>query len=256
MRTPPIRTLIVDDEPLARKGLRSLLAPHGDFEIAGESSDGPEAVTHIRSLRPDLVFLDVQMPGLDGFGVVRAVGVEAMPAIIFVTAFDQHALDAFKVHAVDYLLKPIDREQLQFALLRVRSLLAAPSHTQLTALLRSLPRHFEYLERILVKVSGKTLIVPVAEVDYLEADGDYIRVYVQGKYHLIREKMGKIESQLDPGCFVRVHRSTIVRVDRIKELKPLFNGDHVIVLRDGRQLSLSRTYRDHLLASLGGRHLQ
>lgn len=248
-----IRTLIADDEPLARKGLRSLLSKHEAFHIVGESSDGLEAVEHIRTLQPDVVFLDVQMPGLDGFGVVRTLGEVKLPVIVFVTAYDQYALDAFRVHALDYLLKPIDRDQFAIAIERVHAMLARPSQEQIADLVRALAKPREYLERLMVKGTGKMTVLPLTDVDYFHADGDYVRIHIGSKYHLIREKLSHLEEQLDPAIFVRVHRSSIVRIDRIRELKPLFNGDHVIILRDGQQLSLSRTYRDRVLTALGGK---
>lgn len=261
-----IRTLIVDDEPAARAGIRQLLSTDPEIVVAGEYADGVEAVAAIREAAPDLVFLDVQMPELDGFGVLREVGVESPPAFVFVTAYDQYALRAFEVHAIDYLLKPFTderfRESLQRAKQQVRQGQLVGLSRSLAALLDSYeaggtaPRRAPgpdpgYLERLVVKSGGKVTLLRVADIEWIDAEGDYVRIHVGKAWHLLRETMKNLESQLDPERFVRIHRSTIVNLERIKELQPFFRGEYVVVLQSGITLKLSRGYRDHLEARLG-----
>jgi two-component system LytT family response regulator len=243
-----IRALIVDDEPLARRGIRVRLERASDVEIVGECANGPEAVAAIRDRSPDLVFLDVQMPGLDGFGVVEQVGVDRMPPVVFVTAYDAHALKAFDVHALDYLLKPIDDDRFDVAVDRARRRVyeraatgRATAGRQLTAALAELRDR-----RILIKDRGRVVIVNEADVDWIEAEGDYVRVHTGGRGHLLRETMSAMADRLDPTRFARIHRSTIVNVSRIRELRPHPNREYTVVLRDGTQLKLSRGYRDAL----------
>lgn len=249
-----MRVLVVDDEPLARKGLGKLLSAEDGVEVVGECEDGIQAVGRIQELEPDVVFLDISMPGLDGFGVVDAIGPAAMPVTVFVTAYDQHALRAFEVHAVDYLLKPVTPERLRVAVSRAAALLDAPGRRSLTnkieALIRSIRPPGGTLERFVIRSVGRVTIVPVGEVDWIEADGDYVKLHTPGKVHLHRERMSVLERSLDPAEFVRIHRSTIVRTSRIAELRPLLNGDHVVVLRSGERLSLSRTLRDRVFSAL------
>lgn len=245
-----IRALIVDDEPLAREGVRLHLEAQPDVEIVGEARDGEEAVEMITALHPDLVFLDVQMPGLDGFGVVEAVGVEAMPSVIFVTAYDQFALRAFDAHAVDYLLKPFDAERLNTAVEGARNAIRGKRRNEveerLVALLGELRGKGQFLERIVVRSGGRILILRIEDVEWLEAASNYVRIHAGGREYLLRETMTNLETKLDPAHFVRIHRSTIVRLDRIKELEPLFQGDYVLILEDGTRLTSSRGYRDRL----------
>ena len=270
--TPPtraIRALIVDDEPLARRGVRARLAREGDIEVVGEAASGRQAERMIAKLAPDLVFLDVQMPGLDGFGVVEIVGPEQMPVTIFVTAYDQHALRAFEAHALDYLLKPIDEERFAQALARARRRIQERRESalgrKLAAVLAEVgpveaptaeeppgARKARAVERFLIKGGGRMHVVPVEEVDWLEAAGDYVRLHVGEKTHLLRETMGAIEAQLDPQHFARIHRSTIVNVERIRELQPYFNREYIVVLKDGTKLKLSRSYRERLDVHFGG----
>ena len=256
-----IRTLIVDDEPLARRNLRLLLEKDSDIEILDECRDGREAVKAINTHSPDLIFLDIQMPELDGFDVLARVGPEHIQAIIFVTAFDKYALKAFDVHALDYLLKPFDDERLANALRRAKSQIEAREINRLSkrliALLeereserKSSIRQANYLTRVMIKVSGRVMLLKVDEVDFIEADGNYVKLHVRQKAHLLREKMHDLESQLDPEKFVRIHRSVIVNLDRIKEMHPHFNGDYMVVLEDGRQLRLSRSRRENLIHRL------
>ena len=251
-----IRALIVDDEPLARERLRGLLETEPDVTVVGECSDGEAAVEVIRAEPPDLVFLDVQMPNLDGFGVVAAVGPENMPVTVFVTAYDRYALQAFEVHALDYLLKPFDRARFAVALARVRAQLeqdrAAGAADRLLALLdetKTPPR--KGAERIAVKTSGGVSFVRAEEIDWVEAAGNYAKLHAGGDVHLLRETLNALEARLDPEQFVRIHRSTIVNLDAIKELQPLFHGDYAVILRDGTELVLSRSYRQKLKGLFG-----
>ena len=256
-----IKTINVDDEPLARRNLRVLLEREPQIEILEECRNGREAVKAINTLSPDLIFLDIQMPEMDGFDVLQHVGPEHIQAIIFVTAFDQYALKAFDVHALDYLLKPFDDERFTRALERAKSQIAAREINQLSERLLALleereterkgsTREERYLTRLMIKASSRMMLLKVNEIDFIEADGNYAKLHVGRKTHLLREKMNDLEGRLDPAKFVRIHRSIIVNLDRIKELHPHFNGDYVVVLEDGRQLKLSRTRREHLESRL------
>ena len=270
----PMRVLIVDDEPIARRRISRLLKLEDDVEVVNEVGSGTDAVAAIREQRPDLVFLDVQMPDLDGFGVVSALGEpETMPAIVFVTAYNEYAVKAFDVNAVDYVLKPFDGERFRSAFQRARSTLeqknSAEAGRRIKALLEEVPGEqraqalaaggtvkgatpaptvprARYLDRLMVKHDGRVFFVKVADVDWFEASGNYVRVHVGRVSHLIRETMHGVEAQLDPNLFARIHRAVIVNMDRIRELQPWFAGDYIVILRDGRQLKLSRTYREAL----------
>jgi two-component system, LytTR family, response regulator len=250
-----IRTVIVDDEPLARTRIRSLLEREPDIVIVGECADGRQAVNDLRQLEPDLVFLDVQMPALDGFGVLEALDNERLPAVIFVTAHDRYALRAFEVHALDYLLKPFDRERFQKALERVRNQLeraeTAASRQRLLALLEDVQAARKPLQRVVIKSEGRVFFVRVEDIDWIEAAGNYLRLHVGRETHLLRETMNGLEGRLDPAQFVRIHRSTMVQFDRIRELQPWFHGDYRVLLRDGTELTLSRGYRQKLQELLG-----
>ena len=259
-----IRTLIVDDEPLARRNLRLLLEKDSQIEIVDECRNGREAVKAITTLSPDLIFLDIQMPELDGFDVLARVDPEQIQAIIFVTAFDQYALKAFEVHALDYLLKPFDDERFGYALRRAKSQIEAREINRVSKRLLALLAEREtqrstsdsstseqsYLTRLMIKASGRVVLLKVDEIDFIEADGNYAKLHVGRKAHLLREKMHDLEGRLDPAKFMRIHRSIIVNLDRIKELHPHFNGDYIVILEDGRQLRLSRTRRENLEARL------
>ena len=274
-----MKVLIVDDEPIARRRVRRLLRMEDDVEVVGECSSGNEAVAAIRAQSPDLVFLDVQMPDLDGFGVVAALGGESLPSIVFITAYDEYAVRAFDVHAMDYLLKPFDPERFRAAFQRARLHMeqrhSADAGRKITALLEQVlgdvkagaiiaasaangngggvavaappaPARVRYLDRLMVKHDGRVFFVKVSDVDWFEASGNYVRVYVGRATHLIRETMHGIEAQLEPNEFARIHRAVIVNLDRIRELQPWFAGDYIVILNDGRQLKLSRTYREAL----------
>jgi two-component system, LytTR family, response regulator len=240
-----IRVLIVDDEPIARRGIRQHLRGEADLEVIGECGDGAAAIDAITELAPDLVFLDIQMPEVGGFDVVEAIGVACMPAVVFVTAYDEHALRAFDVHAVDYVLKPIDRHRFRTAVERARRRLAdAPEHAAIAAALKELGRPAQpHAKRLAIKGDGRVLLVDVDEVDRLEAAGNYVEVHSGARHHLVRETMASLEARLDPARFVRVSRSSIVNADRVRELQPMFNGDFVAVLRDGTKVAGSRRYR-------------
>lgn len=251
-----IRTLIVDDEPLARERLRTLLSAELDIEIIGECGDGPQAVESIRRDAPDLVFLDVQIPEIDGFGVIERVGVEHVPVVVFVTAYDQYALEAFDVHAIDYLLKPFDEARFAKALARARSAVQAQRsgevNERLLALLRDLrTAPTGRTERLVVKSAGRLFFLRTDEIDWIESSGNYVCLHVGSESHLLRETMSSLEARLDPTSFIRIHRTAIVNVDRIKELQPLFHGEYEVVLRSGARLTLSRSYRDRLQCLLG-----
>jgi two-component system LytT family response regulator len=253
-----IRTLIVDDEPLARERLRKLLQAESDIELVGECSDGKEALTVIKSTNPDLLFLDVQMPEMDGFGVIAALEVGQTPAVIFVTAYDQFALRAFEVHALDYLLKPFDRGRFQKALARARQLVqqrvAGPAGQQLSSLvtdLKSEKTEPKYLDRLAVKTEGRVLFFKIDDIDWIEAADNYVSVHVGNEEHLHRETMASLETKLPPSRFLRISRSTIVNLERIKEMQPMFHGDYVVILKNGARLGLSRGYRDKLNHLLG-----
>jgi two-component system, LytTR family, response regulator len=224
-----IRTLIVDDEPIARRTLRLLLAGDPDIELVGEC-DGVEAVAAIEKARPDLLFLDVQMPEVDGFQVLERAGIETVPAVVFVTAYGQHALRAFEVDAVDYLLKPFDDERFAATLRRVKSSLerAAEKPAQ------------RYLRRLVIRTSGRVLLVKVEDIDWIEAADYYARVHLGGKSYLIRQTMGELEQALDPAVFFRLHRSGIVNLDKIRELVPHFKGEYTAVLQSGASLRMAR----------------
>lgn len=243
------RAIVVDDEPLARERLVNLLHAEPDVEVVGEAGDGRAAVELIRSEKPSLAFLDVQMPELDGFGVVSALKDDERPAIVFVTAYDKFALKAFEVHAVDYLLKPFDKQRFQIALRRALDQLARKQPTQiqeqLSALLADLRPRQQGTERIAVKSEGRVVFVNVPDIDWVEAADNYVALHVGKESHLLRETMTSLEARL-PKPFLRISRSTIVNTDRIKELQPLFHGDYAVILKDGTKLTLTRGYRDKL----------
>lgn len=249
-----IRVLIVDDEPLAREGIRLLLEDEPDIEIVGEAADGAEALRAIESLRPKLVFLDVQMPGMNGMEVLKQLDKANMPEVIFVTAYDQYALKAFEVHALDYLLKPFNRERLHQALQRALRHLRRRHLDNLEERLLALLDAYKseaavvptYVQRLVVKSAGYIFFLTVDEIDWIEAAGNYVRLHVAGKTHLLRETMSAMEQKLDPATFVRIHRSAIVNLHRIKRLRPLQNSEYTLLLHDGTELTSSRRYRKNL----------
>ncbi len=250
-----IKVLIVDDEPLARDRLQKLLEAEPDVTVLGQCSNGKEAVKSIREKAPDLVFLDVQMPELDGFGVVEALPAEQMPVIIFVTAHDKFALKAFEVHAVDFLLKPFDRERFQTALKRAKQRIGQKQpgelDQRLAALLAEIKPEATALERMAVKTSGRVIFIKTSDIDWIEAADNYVNLHVGSESHLHRETLTALAERLPSKKFMRISRSTIVNVDRIKELQPLFHGEYAVILRNGTTLTLSRSYRDVLDQLIG-----
>jgi two-component system, LytTR family, response regulator len=246
-----IRALIADDEALARRRLRQFLAEVPDVEVVGECEDGRRAVALIRSVAPDLLFLDVQMPLLDGFGVIREVGAGSVPAVVFVTAFDQFALRAFEAHALDYLLKPYGRERFMQAVGRARRQIGDANVKQrLDALVGGLSERPSYPTRLAVKARGRSVILSTDEIDWVGAADNYLELHAGPSSFVVRETMSQLQSKLDPRKFVRIHRSTLVNVERIKELHPLLAGDQLVVLHDGTKLQASRTHRARLMSLL------
>ncbi len=251
-----IRVLVVDDEPLARRGIRQLLDSETDFEIVGECKNGREAVSALEKLSPELIFLDIQMPLLDGFSFIEKVGAQNLPEIVFVTAYDEYAIRAFEINALDYLLKPVDLERFQKTLERVREQIKNKQPRQmeqkLAALLENLklPESEKYLERIAIKENGRVTFLNIDEILWISSEGNYVGLHTKGETHLLRETMDAIERKLDSRKFLRLRRSTIVRIEQIKELYPLFNGEFEVVLKSGAKLSSSRRYRQNLDALL------
>lgn len=252
-----IRTLIVDDEPLARDGLRVRLQRESDVEIIGEAGDGPGAVEAIRSLHPDLVFLDIQMPGMGGFEILEQVAAEHLPIVVFVTAHDEHALRAFDVHALDYLLKPVADDRFLESLRRARAALDAETpaagmrerlagalDAQAAAATAASPA---VIRRFVVKERGRYLLVPAEEVSWIGAAGNYAEIHARGGAYLVRATIADLAARLDPARFARIHRSTIVQIDRIREIIPEWHGDFDVVMEDGTTLRMSRGFRDRLL---------
>ncbi len=250
-----IRTLVVDDEPIARERILSLLQHEADVEVIGQCADGLQAVSAIQQQSPDLVFLDVQMPGCDGFGVIQNIGADRMPTVVFVTAYDEYALRAFEVHALDYLLKPFGKDRFQETLKHARESLerrrAGDLGRRLLALVHDLKPEQQRLDRLVVKSGGRVFFLRTDEIDWIEAAGNYVRLHLGEESHLFRETMNGMETRLDTRRFVRIHRSRIVNSERIKELQPWFNGEYVVILRNGTRLTLSRGYREKLQEQLG-----
>jgi two-component system, LytTR family, response regulator len=248
-----MRVLIVDDEPWARKRIATLLKPEADIEIVKECAGGEAAIQAITECAPDLVFLDVQMPEVDGFEVLDAIGPERMPLVIFATAYDKYAIQAFDAQAIDYLLKPFDEERFRKALYRARRELEGKisSETVLSKLLESLRGERRYLQRLVAKSGGRVLFLKLADIDWLEATGNYVTLHAGKESHMLRTTMTALEPKLDPEQFARIHRSAIVNLDRVRELQPLFRGENVLILKDGTQLSVGRAFRARLLQQIG-----
>jgi two-component system LytT family response regulator len=261
-----IRVLVVDDEPLARQRIVDMLHADRDVEVVGEIDNGVAAVDAVRSLEPDLVFLDVQMPGRTGLDVVREIGADRMPLTIFVTAYDKHALEAFEVAAVDYLVKPFDDERFEQALARARRMLELKEVDKLRGRLLEVlrgersdraaeqperPAHGGYLERIPVDMRGKVRVVPVSEIEFIVASGPYADLYSGDRKYVIRESMQNLEDRLDPDIFIRTHRSVIVRLDLIDTLHKGAGGDYEVQLKSGRRLRVSRSRLEALEKKLG-----
>ena len=262
-----IRALIADDEPLARRGIRQLLEGHPDVIVAGECRNGRETLRALHSLQPDLVFLDVQMPQLDGFGVLRAFGARRMPAVVFVTAYDEFAVRAFEAHALDYLVKPVSEARFAAALRHVRARLRSNQALELAQKLEALLASHEggsalgvdsgaaapvgrSMRRVVVPTTNGEIVLDATEIDWIQAEDYYAAIYALGKRHLIRESLASLEERLDPTSFVRVHRSAIVRLDRVRELRSSAFGEWVIVLRDGTRIPVSRRRREQVAAAI------
>lgn len=245
-----IRTIIVDDEPLARRGIRAQLENERDFDVIADCRNGQEAVQAITAQSPDLVFLDVQMPEVDGFGVVDAIGPDRMPAVIFVTAYDRYALRAFEVHALDYLLKPFDDDRFAAALQRARQHIERKDlddlGKRLQGLLNDLQPRTRYADRLVIKSAGRIFFLSVSEIDWIEAADNYVRLHAGAEAHLLRETMNNLEKKLDPNEFLRIHRSRMVNIQRVKELRPLFRGEYDLLLKDGTRIETGRGYRDRI----------
>jgi len=245
----------VDDEPLARERIRDILETDSEIEIIGECAGGDEAIEAIERQTPDLVFLDVEMPGKDGFAVLEELGPERIPAIIFVTAYDQYAVRAFEVYALDYLLKPFDQERFEKALQRAKAHIQNEKSENITERILSALEEIKskpvHLERLVIKMNGHVFFVKTNDIDWLEAEGNYVRLHAGKESYLLRDTISALEGQLDTKRFVRVHRSAIVNVDRIQELQAWFHGEYRIILREGVQLTLSRSYREKLHELLG-----
>lgn len=252
-----LRALIVDDEPLARKALLRLLKCDPGINVIGQCGDGESAVDTIRRTKPDLVFLDVQMPEMDGFRVVETIGVDQMPVTIFVTAFDKYALDAFDSNAVDYLLKPFAADRLARALARARDRCLGRQDKEAAQRLFSLlgnPRYqSDYAQQLTVSTRGRVFFVSVADIDWIEAEGNYARLHVSRRVYDVRETLQSLMEKIDPRDFVRIHRSTIVNLHRIREVQPWFQGSHIVLLQTGEELRMSRYQRDAVERLLGKR---
>lgn len=252
---PELRVLLVDDEPLVRQGIRDFLEDEPDVTIVGECGDGVEALETIARDRVDLVFLDIQMPELDGLGVASALAEQGGPVVVFVTAYSEHAVRAFEVNAVDYVLKPFDRERFLAALARARARRASGEQEELArrlaAVLSELQRSRGQAQRVLVRTDGRIRFVPVADIEWIEAADNYARLHVGAERHLVRETMASLEARLDGSRFARIHRSAIVNLARIRELQPTFNGEYAVFLHSGAKLTLSRGYRDALREKIG-----
>lgn len=259
------KALIVDDEPLARRTIRDLLEDDSSMEIIGECGSGVEAVNFIRNQPPDILFLDIQMPGINGFEVLARIEHDRIPAIVFVTAFDQYALKAFEVHALDYLLKPFTDERFKETLRQAKTNVEMREMNKLSQSLMALLKEHaglqtdtlkrrSYLSRFMIKLGGRVVFINAAEVDWIAADNYYIKLHVGGKSHLLRISMNELEEKLDPEKFLRIHRSTIINFDRVKELHQNPNGEYVVVLKNGTELKLSRSRRERLMELLMHNH--
>jgi two-component system LytT family response regulator len=247
-----IKTIIVDDEPLARRGLRQMLAPHGDLNVIGEARNGVEAISAIRTLHPDLVFLDVQMPEPDGFGVLKAIGPSSMPLVVFVTAYDDFAVRAFDAHALDYLVKPIQESRFIEALDRVRERIRSNEAVAVSKRLAALLENRATMkQRLVVHTNSGELLLDVSEIDWIEADDYYAAIHTNKRRHLIREPLSSLETRLDAAQFLRTHRSAIVNIERVREVRNE-GSEMLLVLRDGQRVPVSRRRRELLRDRLKG----
>lgn len=255
MTDAKIRALIVDDEPLARKFIRRMLEDDQEVQIVGECGNGSDAVAAISEQTPDLVFLDVQMPEMDGFSVLEALGVERLPEIVFTTAYEQYAIRAFELHALDYLLKPFDQarfnDTMKHSKERLRTRQLEDGRLQIGALLENVKRRSKYLDRLIVRAEGRITFLKTDDITWIEADDKYVHLHTRKAAQMVRQTLSAMETQLDPARFLRIHRSAIINVERIQELQPMLGGQHVVVMEDGTRLTLSRNYTDRLFKLLG-----
>src|SRR5262249_19756721 len=255
MNQAKVTALIVDDEALARKFIRRMLKEDRDVEVVGECNDGKSAVAMIQKHKPAIVFLDVQMPAMDGFTVLEAIGLERLPEIIFTTAYEKYAIRAFELHALDYLLKPFDQTRFQDAIHHAKERLSQhqpdAGRLQISALLENVKAQSKYLERLIIKADGPISFLHTRDINWIEADDKYVHLHTAKASRMVRQTLSAMETQLDPKQFQRIHRSAIVNIERIKELEPTFNGEHVVLLDDGTKLTLSRTYREKLFERMG-----
>jgi two-component system LytT family response regulator len=255
MKGRRIRAVIADDEALARKFIRRVLQDDHEIEVVAECANGKEAVSAIKKQRPDLLFLDVQMPELDGFAVLQSIAAERLPEIIFTTAYEQYAVRAFELHALDYLLKPFDQARFEDAIKHAKERLRAErdedGRLQIEALIESFKNRPQYVDRLVIKAGGRINFLSTNEINWIEADDKYVHLHTSKTHPMLRQTLNAMEAQLDPKKFRRIHRSTIVNVARIKELQPMFNGEHSVLLEDGTKLTLSRNYKDKLFEFLG-----
>mgnify|MGYP005857821633 CR=1 FL=1 len=245
-----ITAIIVDDEKLSRERIKAMLALDKDIVVLDECTNGLEAIDKVDQLQPDILFLDIQMPDLNGFGVVEHLARTYLPFIVFITAYDEYAVKAFEVNAIDYLLKPFDKARFVAALHRVKNAVMQQRREklslQITDLLQTLQKEKKYLQRVVIKTLGRIYFIKTETIDWIEAAGNYAVLYCKKEKYLYRETLKSLEEQLDPAQFVRIHRSKIVNIDRIKELQSWSHGDYLIILTDGTKLHLSRNYRDNL----------
>jgi two-component system LytT family response regulator len=249
-----LRVIIADDEVLARERIRSLLAREADVEVVAECRDGHETIAAVRRFRPQLLFLDVEMPEVDGFGVLHALGPDNLPVVIFTTAYNQYAVQAFEMHALDYLLKPFTQERFGAALRRARVHLEEDKGhdfaERLLTLLSDIQREPKALDRLVIKSGGRVIFLKAEEIDWVEAAANYVCLHVGKESHLLRDTMNSFEAKIDPQRFMRIHRSIIVNLEKIRALQPCNNGEYIVILENGKELSLSRSYRDRLEALL------
>ena len=245
-----IRTLIVDDEPIARRHLRSLLGEHTEIEIIGEAGNGRDAIAAIRKEHPQMVLLDIQMPEIDGFGVVKEIGAEKMPVVVFVSAFDEYALAAFEAHALDYIMKPVKRDRFHQTIRRAVDLInrrgGGDLRDSLGRLLERIESERRFPSRLAIKTEGRMLFLKANEIDWIETDGDHVKFHVGSQTYLHRTTLTRLEERLSPKMFLRIHRSIVVNVDRVRELQPWFQGDYVLILADGTRLTSGRSYRERV----------
>ena len=243
-----VKSIIVDDEPIARSIIKKFLSEEEEIEIIGECGNGIDAVKMILEEKPDIVFLDIQMPEMTGFEVIEEIGYANLPHIIFVTAYDQYAIKAFEINALDYLLKPFDKDRFHNSIVRAKELIGSKNELKehIKDLIGSINQEAKYLNRILIKSSGRVYFLKTSEISYIEAAAYYVKLHSGKKEHVIRETLNNLESKLDPEVFVRIHRSHIVNIDYIKELEPWFNNKYLVIMKDGAKLNLSRNFRERL----------